>query len=168
MGELDAVLTDVLVAAGIVWLVARQFHWRPVGSMLRIALGVLGVGAAVTVPGAVRMHLAAPDVLVLAAELLLVGATGTAMGTLYRFRTVRGDLQCRLERLGLLLWAVFLGVRVGSFALAHLLGAHGLENTGVLLVSFGTNRLASALVVGRRSARVAAPTTQSEGELTSR
>jgi hypothetical protein len=88
---------------------------------------------------------------VFAAELLLVAATGTLMGTRYRFRDAPAGQQCRLNRSGVVLWAVFVCIRVAALILAAQLGAKFLETTGAVLMSFATNRLAASLVVQRRA-----------------
>ncbi|WP_163570375.1 hypothetical protein [Fodinicola feengrottensis] len=43
-------------------------------------------------------------------------------------------------------------IRVGSFVVAAQVGAHLLETTAAIMLSFGVNRLASSLVVRRRLA----------------
>lgn len=72
------------------------------------------------------------------------------MGTVTRFRGRQGDLQYRLTRAGLWLWVLFVAIRVGSFVLAARLGAQVADATGILLLSFGLNRLAAVAVVRRR------------------
>jgi len=79
-----------------------------------------------------------------------VAGTGAAMGRATRFRDEDG-LRYRLTGPGIALWAVFLAIRVASFVLAGVLGARMLDATGLILVSFGVNRLAAALVVRRRA-----------------
>ena len=85
------------------------------------------------------------------AELGLVAVTGTVMGYVTHFRRAGGRLQYRLTGVGLILWAVFVAIRVGNFALANLLGANVAEATGLILLSFGVNRLAAIAVVRRRA-----------------
>ena len=84
-------------------------------------------------------------------ELALVAVTGTIMGLATRFRTMDAHLQYRLSPTGIWLWAVFIVIRVGSFWLASALGAHVAEATGMILLSFGANRLAAILIVRRRA-----------------
>lgn len=73
------------------------------------------------------------------------------MGHVTRFRTVDEHLQYKLNTAGLWLWGLFVGIRVGSFYLASALGASLADATGLVLPSFGVNRLAAILVVGRRA-----------------
>jgi hypothetical protein len=84
-------------------------------------------------------------------ELVLVAGTGAAMGYVTGFRGAGRALQHRLTAPGLGLWAVFVAIRVGFFALAAALGANLLEASGVIVLSFGVNRLAASLVVRRRA-----------------
>lgn len=151
--EVNAIADDLLVGAGVTVLIVRQFLWRSaeMHRMLRMPVIVIGAGVVyLVIELRHRLVWSSADWLVFA-ELLLVAITGTIMGYVTRFRTVEGRLQYRLTRPGLALWAAFVGIRIGSFALAHLIGAHLLETTGMILVSFGANRLAASLVVRHRA-----------------
>jgi hypothetical protein len=154
-GTVSAVTEDVTVVGGIGWMIGRQFRWRQVAGLLRLPLALLGLGAGWIVSDLLHGSTTVTplDAAVLSAELLLVVATGSAMGLLYRFRPPAAKVECRLSRGGLLLWAVFVAIRLASFLLARHLGAHLLETTGAVLVSFASSRLAAALVVQRRSSR---------------
>ena len=98
----------------------------------------------------------APADWLIVAELGLVAITGTAMGYATHFRTAGGRLQYRLTWTGIILWAIFVTIRIGNFALASTLGANLADATGLILLSFGVNRLAAILVVRHRAeARIA-------------
>ena len=84
--------------------------------------------------------------------ILYVAAIGLVLGRVTRFRRVDGGLQYRLSRTGLAWWAVFLGVRVGSFLLATTPGARLAESSGFLLLSFGVPRPSSPPGVRLRQA----------------
>lgn len=152
-GLANQVLDDVIIAAGIVVLIVRQFLWRSTDlhRMLRLPALIL---AAALVYLVVELwggfHWVAADWIVIA-ELLLVAVTGTIMGHVTRFRTAQGRLQYRLSTAGLWLWLLFVGIRVGSFLLASALGASLADATGLILLSFGANRIAAVLVVRRRA-----------------
>ncbi|GAA1880016.1 hypothetical protein GCM10009715_28180 [Paeniglutamicibacter psychrophenolicus] len=152
-GAINQVADNVIIAAGIAWLIARQFIWRSgeLKRMLRMPVVVVAAGLAylaIELWGGFQW--VAGDWLVVA-ELGLVAVTGTAMGHVTRFRTVAGLLQYRLTGIGLVLWAVFVAIRVGNFALASVLGANLADATGLVLLSFGVNRLAAIIVVRRRA-----------------
>ncbi|MBG0738030.1 hypothetical protein IV500_01075 [Paeniglutamicibacter antarcticus] len=85
------------------------------------------------------------------AELGLVAFTGTAMGYATNFRSAGGQLQYRLTGTGIFLWGLFIVIRIADFALAGALGANLADATGLILLSFGINRLAAILVVRRRA-----------------
>ncbi|MYW89420.1 hypothetical protein G3I59_01920 [Amycolatopsis rubida] len=143
---------DVLIAVAAGILIVRQFQWRSAEPwrMLVMPLALIAVGLGwlgFELDGGFQRA----DWLLIG-ELVLVAGTGAAMGCVTRFRQADG-LQYRLTGAGIALWAVFLAVRVGSFALAGVLGAHLLDATGLILVSFGVNRFAASLVVRRRIAR---------------
>ncbi|WP_134662583.1 MULTISPECIES: hypothetical protein [unclassified Amycolatopsis] len=144
-----AMVDDVLIALAVGILIVRQFQWRSAEPrrMLVMPLAVIAAGLVCLgfeLDGGFR----SADWL-LAGELVLVAGTGTAMGYVTRFRRA-GGLQYRLTGPGIALWAVFLAIRIGSFALASVLGAQLLDATGLILVSFGVNRLAASLVVRHR------------------
>ena len=146
---------DIAVGCGIAYLIVRQFRWRDLvpSRMLTLPLILLVCGVIDVLWSAWSgSPITGRDAGVLAAELVLVAITGSVMGwaTVYR---INGDrLQYRLTRAGIALWAVFVGIRVCSFALAAHLHAHLLESSGAIVVSFGVNRLACSLVVRRRAA----------------
>lgn len=154
-------LDDVLIAVGIVVLIVRQFRWRSARPrrMLRLPVIVLVVGLGyLLAPPWHGLGWSVADWLI-AGELGVDAATGLAMGYVTRFRVLDGELRYRLTTAGLWLWLVFIALRAGSFVLAESWGARGAETTGVILLTFGVNRLAAALVVRRRArcARVREP-----------
>ena len=159
LGALDT-LDRLVIVVGIVALIARQFRWRVADprTILRLPLALLGFGAFTFAQEVFTgMALTAHTVVLLVAELALVGLLGTTMGWLMQFRPDGAGWRSRLSPRGLVLWALFVAIRVGIFALAARLGAPLLETTGAILLSFGLNRLANALVVRQRLARRATP-----------
>jgi hypothetical protein len=149
LGSLDA----LFVTAGIALLIVRQFLWRTADpqKILQLPLAILGIGiVSLGWDLAHGLTLTGSTLVVVAAEIALVSLTGVVMGWATQL-TRRGEqLAYRLSRPGILLWALFIGIRVGSFVLAARLGVHLLETTGAILISFGFNRLLSSLVVRRK------------------
>ena len=146
-------LDTLLITSGIGFLVVRQFFWRAAdpAQLLKLPLAIIGIGAAwVLWDSAQGKPLTLLNLAVLGAEALLVFATGCAMGLLTQLREHGGVLSSRLAPSGVVLWCFFLTVRVGSFLLADKLGAHLLDTTGAITISFGLNRLASSLIVKDR------------------
>ena len=144
---------EVLVVAGIAVMVVRQFRWRSaeLHRLLRLPLLIIGAGTAYL---GVELWGGFPWVRgdwFIVAELALVAGTGTVMGHVTRFRTIQGHLQYRLTAAGLWLWLAFVGIRLASFFLAAALGVDLAGATGLVLLSFGINRLAATLVVRRRA-----------------
>ena len=154
---INATVDDLAVLAGVAWMIARQFTWRPLAGAVWIPVLLVAAGTAVIAIELIlgRLVVHPVDGAMAAAELLLVALTGTAMGCRYRFRDSPEShrRQLRLDRSGLLLWAVFLAVRLGSVLLARAVGAHLVETTGAILISFGTNRLVAMLVAQHRDRR---------------
>ena len=150
---INQVTDDVIITVGIAVLIARQFIWRSaeLHSMLRLPFLVIIAGfvyLAFEFWGGFRW---APGDWFIVGELALVALTGTAMGHVTRFRTDQERLEYKLTAAGLGLWAVFIGLRVSTFYLAAAFGANMTDATGLILLSFGANRLAAVLVVRRRA-----------------
>lgn len=149
----NRVVDDVLITVGIVVLIVRQFVWRStqLHRMLRLPVVIIATGLGYLVIelwGGFRWVEA--DWIIIG-ELLLVAVTGTVMGFVTRFRRVGQHLDYKLSPAGIWWWALFIAIRVGSFVLASSLGANLADATGLILLSFGTNRLAAILVVRRRA-----------------
>lgn len=143
----------VAIVCLLVVLVLRQFQWKTASAarLLRlpailILVGTVGLGR--NLSGGETLTRGAIGILTV--ELVLVSVIGVIMGRLSMLRAIEGQEFYRQSSIGILLWALFLLVRIGSFALARAFGIHILETTGVILISFGLNRLASALVIRRR------------------
>jgi hypothetical protein len=153
---LDATLNDLVITVGIGFLVVRQFLWRAAEAhrMLRLPAVVLAAGLVSLVLDVLAGSRWATGDWFLAGEFALVAVTGTVMGAATRFRLAGGRLQYRLTTAGLWLWAAFVVIRLGSFLLAARFGANLAGATGVILLSFGLNRLAAIMVVRRRARRL--------------
>lgn len=152
-GAINQIADDIIITAGKALLILRQFLWRSaqLNRMMRMPVVVVTAGIVYLVFEVwCGFHWVAADWLIIA-ELALVAITGTAMGYVTHFRETAGHLQYRLTGVGLILWAVFVTIRVGNFALANLLGANLVEATGLILLSFGVNRLAAIAIVRRRA-----------------
>lgn len=152
-GATNQVADTVIIGLGIAVLIVRQFIWRSgqMRRMLRMPMALIGAGLIYLV---IEMHAGnswVPGDWLVLAELGLVAITGSVMGRATVFRLVNGGLQYRLSAVGLILWAVFVAVRIGNFALAGVLGAKLSAATGLILLSFGINRLAAIVVVRRRA-----------------
>lgn len=151
-GTVNHILDDAIISVGIIILIVRQFVWRStqLRRMLRLPVAIVGAGLVYLVIelwGGFRW--VAADWIIIG-ELVLVAMTGTVMGVVTRFRTVNGHLQYKLSAAGVGLWALFIVIRIGAFCLASALGANLADATGIILLSFGANRLAAILVVRRR------------------
>lgn len=152
-GAINQIADNVIIVVGIAVLIVRQFIWRSaeLPRMLRMPAALIAAGIGYLVfelwGG---FHWVTADWLILA-ELGLVAVTGTAMGYATHFRRAGSRLQYRLTGIGVILWAVFVVIRVGNFALANLLGANLAEATGLILLSFGVNRLTAITIVRRRA-----------------
>lgn len=163
--EVNRIADDSLITAGIAFLVARQFLWRrtELDRMLRLPLLVIAAAAVyLVVEFRSGFGWVAADWLIVG-ELMLVTVTGTAMGYVTQFRRHDHQLQYRLTTAGVVLWVVFLLLRAGDITLADHLGADTAKATGLILLSFGLNRLAAIAVVRRRARELYASAWEADG-----
>ncbi|MDJ0356621.1 hypothetical protein [Paenarthrobacter sp. PH39-S1] len=152
-GAVNQIADEAIITVGIAVLIIRQFIWRSarLDRMLRMPVIVIGAGIVyLIIELAGGLIWVTADWLIIA-ELGLVAITGTAMGYVTHFRKANDHLQYRLTGIGVILWAVFVVVRIGNFALASVLGTDLAAAKGFILLSFGINRLAAIVVVRRRT-----------------
>lgn len=156
----------VLVLARVVW---AQFTWRPVreGRIWVLPGILLIIGIVTLMQGATAVT--ALDFELLGLEAVISIGSGLAMGALARFRvadvqadaapgapagrTVKG-LESRTGWLGLVLWLVVIGARIGIGFWGHSIGASLVESSGAILLTLALNRGARALLVDLRAGRL--------------
>ena len=150
---INQIVDYVIITVGIAVLIIRQFIWRSaeLHRMLRLPVLIIGVGIAYLVFELWGGFAWVRADWLIVAELGLVAITGTAMGYATHFRQADGRLQYRLTWTGVILWAIFVAIRVGDFVLASTLGANLADATGLILLSFGVNRFAAIMVVRHRA-----------------
>jgi hypothetical protein len=162
----------ILLLVGFIGI--RQMTWRPVlvRSMWRlpIVLAAIGLFALAGAHGAPTITLV--DAALLSLELVVSLSLGAAMGAIAHLRTLSvGDdaaqgvarFESKTGWIGLALWFVFIGVRVGIDFWASAVGSHLAASTGVILVMVAANRVARTAVIGMRVARVASVAPVSAG-----
>jgi hypothetical protein len=157
-GAINQIADNLIITVGIAVLVVRQFLWRSaeLRRMLRLPSLVIAAGVGYLVAELWAGFQWVPGDWFIVGELALVAITGTAMGYVTRFRSVDKRLEYRLTGPGVGLWAVFVGIRLGFFLLATAFGAGLAGATGLILLSFGVNRLAAILVVRHRAEAILA------------
>lgn len=157
-GAINQIGDDVIITIGIAVLIVRQFIWRSaeLQRMLRLPMLIIAAGVVYLVVELWAGFQWVPGDWFIVCELALVAITGTAMGYVTRFRTVDDRLQYKLTAPGIGLWAIFIAIRGGFFFFATAFGANLADATGLILVSFGVNRLAAIAVVRRRAEAILA------------
>jgi hypothetical protein len=148
----NALLEGLIVLALLALILRQQLRWRSAARMLRIGtvLSVIGALMVFQQIGQSRLDPFALGYLVLTA--LFAVAAGFVMGLVSTVRSgADGSLEMRGGWWGLALWVAYIAVRVGmSFAVVVLSGSQSSRTTGLILLSVGLARLASAAVATRR------------------
>lgn len=143
------ILSYLVPAALVVWVVARQFTGRYVPAsrslLVPLVLVVVGLGQATHVAWT------ALAVVIVVADLLLTAALGVVRGYATRLTEREGYLYQRGGWLSLGLWVLTIAARVGvAMPFAHTSAGPALAAT--LIASFGVSLAAQYLVWGARVA----------------
>lgn len=151
--------TIALTLAVLVLVIVRQQRWRVRGTrpVWRVGAILAVVGVALLAQDvSPSLRLTPADLAFGLVSVVVAAASGALMGRITIFRPSAHGVEYRLPAVGLLLWAVVVGLRVADVAAAHAAGAVVASSTAFLLVSLGVNRLVSGLVVEARLPRTPA------------
>jgi len=153
-------LANILIGVALVgWIVYRQLTWRivSISRMWRLPLFMAGIGIVMLAQTKDAHRISGTDLAVLIVELLISLGVGALMGRIAVFRPRRRTadgtetvLETRTGWLGLVLWIVLIGVRIGVDALAMNMGAVLVTTTGVILLMVAANRVARVFVFAAR------------------
>lgn len=160
----------LLILLLICWVGFRQLTWRPVSiaKMWRFPAIFAVVGVVLLAQQVTPSVLTPLDLAVVAGELVLSLGVGAWMGAIAHFRPLGAPVQLgrdsryvatyesRTGVLGIVLWVVVLGIRVGVDVLAAQAGAHLATATGIIFLVFAANRAARTAVFAARLDRHAA------------
>jgi hypothetical protein len=160
-------LIYLLVAAAlIVWIGVRQLTWQNLTQRsVWLMPGLLTVIGLVSLVGTTK-----PDAItvggvgILLGEIALSVAIGLTMGAITRFRRVENETvdnrgrrvlwQVRTGWMGLVLWVLLIGVRIGIDVWASRSGFGALvASTGAILLVVGANRLCRSALLQLRMSR---------------
>jgi hypothetical protein len=144
--------------------------WRPVvvSRMWRSPLIFAVVGLALLAQQLKPSSVTPLDIAVVAGELVLALAVGAWMGAIAHFRRLPQPVmtgkngqdvalyESRTGVVGLVLWVLVIGVRIGVDILAAQAGSHLAAATGIILLVFAANRVARTAVFAARLDRHAA------------
>jgi hypothetical protein len=152
-------LINIAVAAVLIlWIGSRQLTWRPLDAArlwtipVVLTLGGLVVMANQAEPGAFT-----PLALgIVAAELVVSVVIGVIMGRLAHFRRgADGRRETRTGWIGMALWIVLIGARIGAdIWAAGTDGAALAASTGAILFVIGLNRVSRSATLAYRASRL--------------
>lgn len=160
----------ILIVLAIGWIGYRQMTWRPVSiaKMWRFPAIAAVVGAVLLVQQVKPSTLTPLDLVVVVVELAISLGIGAWMGAIAHFRPLAQPVrlgsdaryiatyESRTGVLGLVLWVVVIGIRVGVDVLAGMAGSHLGAATGLILLVLAANRVARTAVFAARLDRHAA------------
>ncbi len=163
------VVEALLGLALIVWICIRQLTWMPVdvARMWRMPVILAVIGIVTLVETGRGDRFTGTDVALLLIEAAAAIVTGAAMGFIAVFRPISQQGLARVAAmsrppavpptresrtgwLGIVLWVVLIGVRIGLGLWGHSLGSAIVESSGVILLSVALNRAVRILVFGFR------------------
>lgn len=161
--NLQLLLNGLLALALVAFISFRQLRWRPinVARMWRMPLILLVIGL-ITIANQVKgERVTGLDIGVLAVELVIALGVGAAMGRLAQFRPLsrtgdpnQPEFESRTGWVGMVLWIVMIGIRIGVDVWALRNGALVAASTGVILIVLAANRAARTAVFAARVARL--------------
>jgi hypothetical protein len=161
------IINAVVILVLVGWIGFRQLQWRPiaVGRMWRMPIIMAVVGAFLVSTQTKGATFTTLDVSVLVVELIIALGVGAIMGAIARFRPLphtsdatSPEFESRTGWVGMVLWILMIGIRVGIDIWAVHAGAVVVTSTGVILLVLAANRIARTGVFAARVAKLDAVT----------
>lgn len=159
--DLQSLLNILIPIALVIFIGVRQVRWSALaeGSIWRlpiimIVIGVFTIGKSGTIDS-----LSTADVALLSVEVVISVAFGCVMGLITKVRplqvvTEKARFESSAGWLGLVLWVIFIAIRVGFGIYASQSGSVIGASTGIILVMVGINRAARGAVMATRLTRL--------------
>lgn len=146
----------------VLFLIGRQFVWRQLKDRPQwragVILGIVGVVLVLQQPELISAPLTAADLGMMVLECAVSFGIGILMGKMTVYRVVGDQVELRTPPIGILLWVVFIAVRIALVMLADGSGAVIAASGSFILISLAFNRLARGFVIeGQRARHTPAP-----------
>lgn len=157
-------LLNIVIGIALVgYIASKQLRWTRTdrAGVWRLPLILAVIGVINLSSTAKNLTVGAPDITMIAIELVVATAIGLVMGRLTVFRVAESPdskgrrIEARSGPAGAVLWVVLIVVRIGLDVVGGALGAHLLTATGVILLTVAASRAAAALVMDARFPQVA-------------
>jgi hypothetical protein len=169
----QTLLDLVLAVALLCWIGYRQLTWTAVAPerMWRMPALLAIIGVVTLFQNGAGGTISAADLGILAIETVISVGLGAVMGLMAHFRPIgertlaafhakdRGrsitipTIESRTGWLGMALWLVLIGMRIGGEVYAHTTHSVLLTSTGVILLTVALNRAARIVVITERVKR---------------
>ncbi len=166
--NLQTLANAVIILLLVGWIAYRQLQWRPVivSRMWRFPIIMAVIGLFVISTQTKGVKFTALDLGVIVIELVIAVGVGAIMGRIARFRKLdtgnapqAAEFASRTGWVGMVLWVVMIGVRVGIDIWATRSGAALAASTGIILLVLAANRLSRTAVFAARVAKLDAALT---------
>ena len=161
--NLQTLANAVIILLLVGWIAYRQLQWRPVivSRMWRfpIIMGVIGLFLISTQTKGTTITTF--DIAVILIEVVIAVGVGAIMGRIAQFKKLatgnapqNAEFASRTGWVGMVLWIVMIGVRVGIDIWATSAGSTLAASTGIILIVLAVNRLSRTAVFAARVARL--------------
>jgi hypothetical protein len=141
----------------VLYLIGRQFMWRQLKDRPQwragIIFGIVGVVLILQQPELISAPLSAVDLGMMVLECAVSFGIGILMGRMTVYRVIDDRVELRTPPIGILLWVVFIAVRIGLVMLADGSGAVIAASGSFILISLAFNRLARGFVIESQRAK---------------
>jgi hypothetical protein len=157
--NLQTLANAVVILLLVGWIAYRQLQWRPVivSRMWRFPIIMAVIGLFVISTQTKGVKLTALDLGVIMIELVIAVGVGAIMGRIAQFRPLAtgnapqaAEFASRTGWVGMVLWIVMIGIRVGIDIWATRSGAALAASTGIILLVLAANRLSRTAVFAAR------------------
>ncbi|MCU1414512.1 MAG: hypothetical protein JWN80_1852 [Microbacteriaceae bacterium] len=161
--NLQTIANAAIILLLVGFIAFRQLQWRPVivARMWRfpIIMGVIGLFLISTQTKG--QTLTAFDIGVILIELVIAVGVGALMGRIAQFKKLdtgnapqAAEFASRTGWVGMVLWIVMIGIRVGIDIWATQAGSKLAASTGIILIVLAVNRLSRTAVFAARVAKL--------------
>ncbi|MES2170515.1 MAG: hypothetical protein V4479_07305 [Actinomycetota bacterium] len=161
--NLQTLANAAIILLLVGFIAVRQLRWQPVivSRMWRLPIIMGVIGLFLIADQTKSAKVTALDLGVIVIELVIAVGVGAIMGRIAQFKPLAtgnarqaAEFASRTGWVGMVLWVVMIGVRVGIDVWATRSGAVAATSTGIILLVLAANRLSRTAVFAARVAKL--------------